>query len=386
MPAREPPSRPLLGARPIDFGYSWCSWRAPSSLRKRAADLANKTSLVSNRAFFIAFLLLLVLLLVAALLSLGVGAVPVKPGNVLEVLLGRHDPKVDPIEAAIIWDIRLPRILLGILIGGGLAVSGAAFQGLFRNPLADPFVMGASGGAALGATIAITLGSSWGAAGFSPVPLAAFVGSLLAVSVVYGIAHAGGTAPAVALLLAGAALSTLLSALVTLLMLMSDQSFHQIYGWLMGGFSGRSWPHLKASWPYLVIGPAALWLTARPLDALACGEETAQSLGLSVVRARSVIVLMATLTTAATVAAGGIIGFVGLIAPHIARLLFGSSHSRLIPASMLLGGMLMLLADGVARTALAPIEIPVGIVTSLLGGPFFLYLLKSRQRNLGGRG
>ena len=340
---------------------------------------------MSNRAFVTWLLALLALLVVAAVLSLGVGAVSVKPKHVLDALFRRHDPGVDPVDATIVWDMRLARIILGILIGGGLAASGAAFQGLFRNPLADPFVVGASGGAALGATVAITLGMRWGAAGFGPVPLAAFVGSSLAVAAVYGVAQTGGTAPAIALLLAGAALSTLLSAIVSLMMMMSDSSLHQIYGWLLGGLSGRSWPHLKASWPYLVVGPAVLWLFARPLDALSCGEETAQSLGLSVARARGGIVLMATLTTAATVAAGGIIGFVGLIAPHIARLLFGSSHSRLMPASMLLGGLLMLLADDLARTVLAPIEIPVGIVTSLLGGPFFLYLLKSRQRELGGQ-
>jgi len=341
---------------------------------------------MSNRAFGLGLLLLSALLIVGAVASLGVGAVSVAPRQVLEVLLDRLDPGVDPIDAAIVWDIRLARIILGILIGGGLAASGAAFQGLFRNPLADPFVVGASGGAALGATVAITLGVRWGAAGFGPVPLAAFAGSLLAVALVYGVANTGGTAPAVALLLAGSALSTLLSALVTLLMMMSDSSIHQIYGWLLGGLSGRSWPHLKASWPYLVVGSGALWLFARPLDALACGEETAQTLGLSVARARGAIVLMASLTTAAAVAAGGIIGFVGLIAPHIARLLFGANHARLLPASILLGGLLMLLADDVARTVLAPIEIPVGIVTSLLGGPFFLYLLRSRQRELGGQG
>ena len=341
---------------------------------------------MSNRAFGLALFLLLVILVLGAILSLGVGAVSLEPGRVYDALFSRSDPGADPADVAIVWDLRLARIILGILIGGGLAVAGAAFQGLFRNPLADPFVVGASGGAALGATLAITFGMSWGAGGFGPVPLAAFVGALLAVALVYGVAQTGGTAPAIALLLAGSALSTLLSAIVALLMTMTESTLHQVYGWLLGGLSGRSWPHLKATWPFLVVGSAALILFARPLDALACGEETAQSLGLSVVRARGGIVLMATLTTAAAVAAGGIIGFVGLIAPHIARLLFGSNHARLLPASMLVGGLLMLLADDVARTALAPIEIPVGIVTSLLGGPFFLYLFKSPQRELGGRG
>jgi len=342
---------------------------------------------MSNRVFGLTLALLMVLLILGALLSLGVGAVSLEPARVWRALSGTLDRGgVDPTDLAIVWDLRLPRIILAILIGVGLAVSGAAFQGLFRNPLADPFVVGASGGAALGATLAITLGMSWGAGGFGPVPLAAFVGSLLAVAIVYGVAQTGGTASPIALLLAGSALSTLLSAIVALLMTMGESSLHQVYGWLLGGLSGRSWPHLKASWPYLVGGSFGLMLFARPLDALACGEETAQSLGLSVARARGVIVLLASLATAAAVAAGGIIGFVGLIAPHIARLLFGSSHARLMPASMLIGGLLMLLADDLARTALAPIEIPVGIVTSLLGGPFFLYLLKSRQTELGGRG
>ena len=236
----------------------------------------------------------------------------------------------------------------------------------------------------MGATLAITSGLRLTGAGFGPVPLAAFVGALLAVTVVYGVAEVGGQAPAIALLLAGAALSTLLSALVSLLMLLNDQALIEVFAWLMGGLSGRSWPHLRASGPYLLVGLGVLWLLARPLDALASGEETARSLGLSLPRARGAVVAAASLTTAAAVAVGGIIGFVGLIPPHIARLLFGADHRRLIPASALLGALLLLLADDVARTVLAPVELPVGIITALLGGPFFLYLLKTRQRELGG--
>jgi len=167
-------------------------------------------------------------------------------------------------------------------------------------------------------------------------------------------------------------------------MLLNDRDLLEVFTWLMGGFSGRSWPHLWASAPYLLAGLVAIWLLSRPLDALAFGEETAQSLGLPLTRTRSLIVAAASLTTAAAVAAGGIIGFVGLIAPHAARLLFGSAHRRLIPASALLGALLLLLADDLSRTVLAPVELPVGIVTALLGGPFFLYLLKTRQRELGG--
>lgn len=339
------------------------------------------------RGSYLAALLGLTGLLAGTLVvSLGLGAVPLSPGEVLSVLASRTPwgGPTEKVTMTIVWDFRLPRGLLAILIGAGLAAAGAAFQGLFRNPLADPFIVGASGGAALGATLAITAGLTWRGIGLGPVPLAAFLGALAAVAIVYTVAEAGGHAPAVALLLAGAALSTILSAAVSLLMLFNDRALHEVFSWLLGGLGGRSWPHLRAITSYLLVGLMVLWFLARPLDALASGEETAQSLGLSLPRARGAVVAAASLTTAAAVAVGGIIGFVGLIAPHIARVLFGADHHRLIPVSALVGALLLLLADGLARTVLAPIELPVGIVTALLGGPFFLYLLRTRQRALGG--
>jgi iron complex transport system permease protein len=329
--------------------------------------------------------MLLGLLALGILVSLAVGAVSLPFQRVLTILVHPASPGVDAMEVTIVWDMRFGRVLLSALIGAGLAAAGAALQGLFRNPLADPFVVGASSGAALGATVAIIAGLQWGAAGFGPVPLAAFAGAMLAVLVVYGIAEMGGTTPAIALLLAGAALSTFLGAIVSLLVMLNDQNLYAVITWLLGGLSGRSWPHLQASIPYMAIGIGALWLLARPLDALAFGDETARSLGLPLRWARGIIIAAASLTTAAAVAAGGTIGFVGLVAPHAARLLIGASHARLIPASALLGALLLLLADDVARTVLAPLELPVGIVTAMLGGPFFLYLLKTRQRQLGAR-
>jgi iron complex transport system permease protein len=317
-------------------------------------------------------------------LSLGVGAVELSPASAWTALFHRTDRAADPIIVTIIWELRLPRMFLAALIGAGLASAGAALQGLFRNPLADPFVVGASGGAALGATLAITSGLQVAGAGFGPVPMAAFAGALLAVAVVYGVAEVGGTASPVTLLLAGAALSTLLTAIVSFVMIVSDKNLHETFSWLLGGLAGRGWPHLAASGPYLVASVIGLWLLARPLDALASGEETAHSLGLRMAYASGAVVAVASLATAAAVAAGGIIGFVGLIAPHMARMLVGANHSQLIPASALLGALLMLLADDVARTAMAPLELPVGIVTALLGAPFFLFLLKSRQAELGG--
>ncbi len=347
----------------------------------------------TTRAHLLWLLALTGLLLLIAVLSLGLGAVRLSPRAVLRALW--RPGEADRVVRTIVWDLRLPRILLGALIGGGLAASGAAFQGLFRNPLADPFVVGASGGASLGATLAIVFGARWasvtgaalpeiGLLALGPVPIAAFVGALLAVALVYAIAESGGGAPVVALVLAGTALSTLLSGIVSLLMTTSDSHFQATYAWLLGGLSGRSWWHLSATWPYLVLGTLTLWLLSRPLDALSFGEETAQSLGLAIGKARALIVVATTLTTAAAVAAAGVIGFVGLIAPHVARLFFGAAHRRLIPASALLGGLLVLLADDLARTAWAPIEVPVGVITAVLGAPFFLYLLRARQKHLGG--
>lgn len=315
----------------------------------------------------------------ALVLSLGIGSVPLAPARVVHALLRPNDQAVRTADIAIVWDLRLARALLAACVGAGLAGAGAAFQGLFRNPLADPFVIGASGGAALGATVAIVLGGAVAGSGVS-VPLAAFGGALLAVALVFGIAQSSGDESATALLLAGAALSTMLGALVSLLMLFNDRQLQEIFAWLLGSFSGRSWPQLALSAPPLLLGLVALWLLARPLDALLSGEETARSLGMPLGRTRAVIIAAASLTTAAAVAASGIIGFVGLIAPHIARLLCGASHARLIPASALIGALLMLLADSAARSMLPPLELPVGIVTAVIGGPFFLWLLARRGR------
>jgi len=318
-------------------------------------------------------------LALALVLSLVTGAVTLPLERVLHVLFDRTNPALRPADVAIVWDLRLARALLAVLVGAGLAGAGAAFQGLFRNPLADPFVIGASGGASLGATLAIIASGSRNGASVS-VPLAAFIGALLAVLVVYVVAAASGGDATTSLLLAGATLSTVFSALVALLMLLNDRQLQEIFGWLLGGFSGRSWDNLASSGPLLVVGLIALWLLSRPLDALACGEEGARSLGLPLGPARGAIVVAASLVTAAAVAAGGIVGFVGLIAPHIARALVGTGYARLMPLAALVGGLLLLLADSAARGVAAPLELPLGIVTALVGGPCFLWLLGRGQR------
>jgi len=332
----------------------------------------------------LAALAILASLLVAILVvSLGIGAVAIAPGRILQILTGGSGVSITPAEMSIVWDLRLPRVLLACCVGAGLGFAGAGYQGLFRNPLADPFVIGASSGAALGATIAIVAGWQGAYFGITLVPAAALAGSLIAVAAVYGVATVGKQAPILSLLLAGVTISSLLGALVSLLMFLNDEKIVTIFGWLMGSLSGRGWSSLATTGPLVLLGGFALWLYSRSLDALTFGEESAASLGLNLRRLRRVVVLSTGLATAASVAGGGVIGFIGLIAPHMARALVGARHVLVIPASGLIGALLLLVADDLARTVVAPTELPVGIVTAILGSPFFLYLLKARQRHLG---
>lgn len=333
---------------------------------------------MSRPRFFVLVAGLLVMVLLAAVASLGIGAVSLSPADVMTALAAPRT--AEPTTGLILWDLRLPRILLALLVGASLAGAGAAYQGLFRNPLADPFVIGAASGAGLGATVAIALGAGQAAVSGPLVQLAAFMGALVAVALVVTLGTLGaGASQAVTLLLAGAAVSTVLGSAVSLVMLLRDESIQVIFAWLLGGLATGGWPQLAATAPVVGIGLASIALLSRPLTALALGEESARGLGLSLPRLRLGAVVAATLTTAAAVAAAGIIGFVGLVAPHAARLLCGGRYERLLPVACLLGALLLVAADTFARTVAAPLEIPVGIVTALIGGPFFLYLLRSRR-------
>ena len=324
------------------------------------------------------YAVLLLLLLCMLLLSLLAGSVRF---SLKETIAAFTREGSSPTSRIIILDLRLSRSILAAVVGAALAISGAAFQGLFRNPLADPFVIGASSGAALGASLAIAFKFSISFGSLSAVPLAAFVGSLLSVFVVFGISSVGsGRPPTVTLLLAGTALSSLLSSLVSFIMAVRDEELHQIFFWLLGGFGGSNWKHLTIILPYVLPGAAVLLLLARPLDVLGFGEESAQALGISISRMRILTVMAASLTTAAAVAVSGIIGFVGLLAPHAARLMFGPSHRTMMPAAALVGAVILSGADILARTVLSPVELPVGILTAMLGAPFFLYLLRRRRQ------
>lgn len=310
------------------------------------------------------------------LVSLGVGAVWLTPEEVWHVLAGTTS---EGAARVIVLELRLPRALLAACIGAGLASAGVAYQGLFHNPLAEPFVIGAASGAALGATVVIVSGWQGPApAVISPVPLGAFVGAMLAALLTFALSGLGHNDSLAGLLLTGVAVGTLLHACVWVLMSRNDQELSRIVAWLMGSLAGRGWLDLGRVLPWLIVGIGGVWLLARPLDALAQGEETARGLGLRVRLNMGLVVACASLATAAAVAGSGIIGFVGLIGPHIARRLVGEVHSYLIVASALVGAMLLVAADALARTVQAPVELPVGIVTAALGGPFFLLVLRER--------
>ncbi len=318
-------------------------------------------------------LILSLAIAISAVLSLALGAVKIPPGEVLKVFVPGQAP-VKASHQTIVWSFRLPRVLLALIVGGSLGAAGAAFQGLFQNPLAEPYIMGASSGAAVGALLVITGTPMLG--GIS-AELGAFVGALGAVLIVYAVAETSDAGSITALLLAGVALSTMLSALVSLIMLFNSEDLHRTFSWLLGGLGSSMWNQVGPTCALAAGGTLVLWSMARPLDALSCGDETAQTLGLNLQQARILIVAAASLSTAAAVSASGIIGFVGLIAPHIARVFMGASHARVIPVSALVGALLLLIADTAARTLLAPIELPVGVLTAIVGGPFFLYLLVS---------
>lgn len=320
-------------------------------------------------------------LLLGASLGLGValGPVSIPLSDLGRILIGRGS---DPTLATIVWEVRLPRVLLMALAGGALAGAGAAYQGLFRNPLADPYLIGVAAGANLGALVAVALNLSATVLGLLTLPLAAFLGGLLTVGLVYRLARIGGAVPLTTLLLAGVAVGALLNAVsLGLLMTMVGRvAPHRAWIWMLGGYALGGWPALRVAFPYVAMGLGLLLLLGRPLDVLQFGEEQALQLGLPVERVKRLAIGAATLATAGAVAFTGIIGFVGLIAPHLARLIVGPRYPRVLPAAVLLGASLLTWSDLLSRILLPPQEIPLTILTAFLGGPFFLYLLGHTRR------
>ena len=280
----------------------------------------------------------------------------------------------------ILWQVRVPRILLAFMVGGSLAAVGASLQALLRNPLADPFVIGISSGAALGASVAILFGVGLSILTLLVLPFCAFLGALLSILVVYRIAVSYGSFSIHALLLGGVVLNAIFSALVLFLTTLADPyKASGMYAWLMGSLTGPDFQTVLVLAGYLLLGIFVLVSQASALNLLTLGEEAARSLGVEVERVKRVVFTASALLTGAVVAFSGLIGFVGLIVPHAVRLMFGADHRLLLLASGILGGMFLMVADTVARTLLSPAEIPVGVVTALVGGPIFLYLLVQRR-------
>ncbi len=323
---------------------------------------------------------------VAMVAGLTVGPVDIAAHRVaLQLLDGLPglslDSGLSDTHAAIVEQIRLPRVALGLLVGATLSMSGAAYQGAFRNPLADPYLLGIAAGAGLGATIAITSNLGDGAGALDPVPLAAFAGALISVAVSYVAGHVGGRSTA-SLILAGIAVASFLTACQTYVLQANTDAFRQIFAWILGRIATSGWSEPALMLPYFVVTTAVVLRYRRALDVLAVGDEEAAALGLEPRRVRMIVVLAASLGAAAAVSVSGLIGFVGIIVPHTVRLAFGSSNRVVLPLSVLFGGAFMVLADLAARTVLSPAELPIGVVTAFLGAPFFVLVLRTSRREI----
>lgn len=310
--------------------------------------------------------------------SMGIGPTKIGISSILRIFLNAHYHNA--VHEAIILQIRLPRILLAVVVGACLSGSGCIMQGLFRNPMADPFILGISSGAAVGAAMAIVMECVFRSVYY--IPLFAFIGSSITIFTVYTIARTQGGMSVETLLLSGIAISTFLSAVLSFLIYISEKWLHSLYFWLLGGFGTASWNYVLLIFPFAVCGLIGSFLFSRDLNAMLLGEETANHLGVEVDTIKKILVLLTSLMTAAAVSVSGIIGFVGLIIPHMVRIFTGPDHRILLPISTIVGGIFMIWADNVARTVIAPAELPVGIVTAFFGAPFFIYLLRKKKGDM----
>lgn len=353
------------------------TWSAPAGLRALG-------SLRRARAGIPAAVVLCVAVMVVAG---SVGPVSIAPGDTAAIVLhhlGLPAPAIsNEAHDRIVWDVRLPRVLSAALVGAALSVSGASYQAVFRNPLADPYLIGVASGAALGATIAIVSPLPLDFYSFGYVALFAFVGAMLAVALTYELARVGRTVPATAHILAGVAVAAAASAATSLLMMLNEPRLFVVFAWLYGDFTSASWDKLQSVAPYVAAAMVFLLLSSHRLNVLQLGEDEARTLGIRVERLKLLVIVVASLATAVCVSISGLIGFVGLVVPHTCRLLFGPDHRLLLPASLIGGAIFLVAADTAARIILAPQELPVGILTAAVGAPFFLLVLKRQRRLVG---
>lgn len=333
---------------------------------------------LSQRRWFIAALGLL-----AATLLVGVAVGPAG--------LPWYAPVTDPIhrlfgvqligeplteqQGAILWQLRMPRVVLGALVGGMLAVAGAGYQGVFRNPLADPYLLGVAAGAGLGATLAIV-----GGAGVTVLPFAAFAGGTAGVAATYALGRTAGGRGTHSMILAGVAVAAFLTAVQTYVQQQNTDVLRQVYGWILGRLLTAGWSEVLTVLPYVIVATAVILAHRRLLDVLSVGSAEAGTLGVRVARVRLIVVLAATLGTAAVVSVSGLIGFVGIVVPHLVRMLTGTSYRVILGVSFLAGGAFLVLADVLARTLVSPAELPVGVVTAFVGAPFFVLVLRRSRR------
>ncbi len=336
------------------------------------------------------FILLLAAYAILAISATSLGAADITPGNVLVIILkaipfiGKYiDGNVTEAHSLIVLMVRMPRILMASVVGMGLSVVGASFQSLFKNPMADPYVLGISSGAALGAAAAIVIKLPGTAASLSVITVFAFIGAVFTTLLVYSIAQVKGKVTTTNLLLAGSAVSFFMSSMISIIMVFNQEQVNKIVFWMMGSFNASSWKNIFITAPIVLLGTVIIYFFHRDFNIMLTGDDNAKSLGIETERLKKLTIVVCSTIMAVSVAFSGIIGFVGFLVPHIIRIIFGPSNKILIPFSALGGAIFLLLADTAARTAAAPAELPVGAVTSLIGAPYFIYLLVKMKKRSG---
>ncbi|WP_146552951.1 iron ABC transporter permease [Rummeliibacillus sp. SL167] len=329
------------------------------------------------RKMVMGYIVALIILCISVWLGISIGSVEV-PISTL------WNTGADETATNILWKIRMPRVILAGLVGAALAIAGAAFQGLLKNPLADPYTLGVSSGASVGAVVTLFFGITTPILGIYTLPIFSMIGALVSLFIVLGFAKLVDRMMKMeTLILTGIIVSSFLSSIISLMIALTGEELRQIISWLMGSVSMRGWPYVKMIFPFIIIGSLMLWVNRRELNAMLFGEERAKYLGVNVKRSKRLLLLGGSILTGSAVAVSGTIGFVGLVVPHMTRLMFGADHRHLLPLSFINGASLLILCDLLARTIIAPTELPIGIITSFIGAPVFAYIFFRQRRTKG---